>query len=436
MSFSFFLRASLERFWYVSHFAESNGSLASFIPSLLSPQATSGQDKENIMRKNITLRISKILLFTGAVMLLTHGFAGFALAAAADPDILGQISNTFYNEAEGWASTLQDAAYTLFKYFIILDICLFGIRGAFDIKAGNPVGSIMGEFALFVFYAAFMFCCIKYYKEWSHQVIQGFLNLANTAGGSRIEVSDLFRTGLDIAGNIWDSMSARAPLKSLGALVAGLVLLFCFALMAAEVLLVKCEAMIVMNAGIVLLGLGGMRYFKDYSINFMKYGFTVAVKLFVIQLMMSIIVSFTSKFQVDGTKMAELAVIMGASVVMLTLTRNIPSIISSLIMGAHGGGGGGLSGASLMAAAGAIGCAVGSTVVGAINAGRTVHAAGKEASESGATGAGFAAQTAKNVAKAVGKTAWENVTGASSARSSFGQRVASNAASGQHSNKE
>jgi type IV secretion system protein TrbL len=365
-----------------------------------------------------SLRMTKHLWPLWVICCLLFVCLSGGTAFAADADILGRISNTFYTEAEGWASTLQNAAFTLFKYFIILDICLFGIRGALDLKTGAPVASIAGEFANFILFAAFMYVCIKYYKEWSGQVIQGFTNLANIAGGEKVDVSDIFRTGLEIAKNLWKSMELTSPIKSLGLLVAGIIMLFCFALMAAEILLVKCEAFIVMNAGIVLLGFGGMRYFKEYSVNFMKYGFTVAVKLFVLQLMMGIILSFSEGFETAGTELADIAVIMGAAVVMLTLTRNIPSIISSLIMGAHGAGGRSYLGIGGMALAGAMGGAVGAVV----NAGRTVKYGAQEAAASGATGAGLAARAAKNIAGSYGASAVESLTGAPKG-GSFGHRA-------------
>jgi type IV secretion system protein TrbL len=219
--------------------------------------------------KTASFRITKGSLLLGIVLAFAFAFvnAENAVASPADPDILGRISNTFYNKAEGWASVLEQAAYTIFHYLIIIDICLFGIRGALDIKTGAPIGSLAGEFTLFILFAAFMYTCIKYYKEWSNQVIDGFIHLANNAGGNKVEEGDIFRLGLDIARNIWDAMTVKEIFLSIAFLISGLILLFCFVLMAAEMLLIKCESFIVMNAGIVLLGFGGMRYFKDYSIN-------------------------------------------------------------------------------------------------------------------------------------------------------------------------
>lgn len=162
-----------------------------------------------------------------------------AYAADASPDILGKIDNTFYAKAEAWASTLENAAKTIFYWLLVIDIAVFGVRGAVDMKRGVPVASLLGEFAILIFFSALMFSCLTHYKEWSNNILNGFASLGNSLGGNKISTSELFRTGVGMAGNVWDSMSLFEPIVSLGFLLSGFVLLFCFALMVAEVLLIK-----------------------------------------------------------------------------------------------------------------------------------------------------------------------------------------------------
>ena len=58
----------------------------------------------------------------------------------------------------------------------------------------------------------------------------------------------------------------------------------CFALMTAQIVMIKCEAYIAMNAAVLLLGFGGSSLLKEYAINTMRYALSVAFKLFVMQL--------------------------------------------------------------------------------------------------------------------------------------------------------
>lgn len=396
--------------------------VASFrFASSLSVQPATSDTRNKDMR---TSRTALCIVFFMALFLIFE--VTFAFAASPSQDILGKISGTFYSKAEAWASTLENAAKTIFYWLLVIDIAVFGVRGAIDMKRGVPVASLFGEFAILIFFSALMFSCLTHYKEWSNNVINGFSTLGQNLGSSKVLVGDFFRTGLIMAGNVWDAMSLFEPIVSLGFLLSGFVLLFCFALMAAEVLLIKCESYIVMNAGIFLLGFGGMRYFRDQSINFMKYGFTVAVKLFVIQLLMSMAMSFTNDFRNIEPTWANVAVIMGASLVMVMLVRTIPSVFTSLIMGAHGSSG--ASALGLIAAAGAAGGAVGGAIGGGINTANTISAATGAATAQGLSGAAKVANVGRTLAGAMGKSAAEGLTG-SGGGSSFGKRTASHAQS-------
>lgn len=294
-----------------------------------------------------TLRTLAACSFLSLALCVPEAFA------AADANILGEISNKFYNEAERWAITLENLALQLFYWFLVADIALFGIRGALDMYKGNNMASLLAEFSLLILFASFMFACLKNYKEWSNSLLDGLAQVGQQLGYSKVNEGDLFRIGLDLAGNFLSAMTLSNPLTSVVLCIAGVGFLVIFALIAAEVILIKVESYIVMNAGIFLLGFGGMRYFKEYSINFMKYAFTVAVKLFVLQCLVGIAGSFFSGFSDTGLTLRDAGITLGGAVVMLALVKNIPSIISSLIMGAHGGGGGG----SMMAAAATIGAA-------------------------------------------------------------------------------
>ena len=193
--------------------------------------------------------------------------------------------------------------------------------------------------------------------------------------------------------------------------------------MAAYILVIKCESYIVMNAGIFLLGFGGMRYFKDYSINFMKQGFSVAVKLFVLQLLIGMCSSFMSDFAPileKNPSYRDIIVIIGTSIVMLVLVKSIPQIFSTLIMGAHGSGGG--SGAALMGAAGMIGGAVAGGLASGAKTAMSVGDTARSAVQAGSLGG-----AARNIGGAVGEAAMEGLRG-NTGGSSFGRRVASHAA--------
>src|SRR3954449_12717736 len=76
--------------------------------------------------------------------------------------------------------------------------------------------------------------------------------------------------------------------KSLGLLIAALVVVICFALIAAIVIVTTVEMYIVTYAGIILLGFGGSTFTKDYAVKYLTYAVSVGLKLMVMGLVVSI----------------------------------------------------------------------------------------------------------------------------------------------------
>lgn len=98
----------------------------------------------------------------------------------ADPDILAKIEAVYYKHASSWAAGLQDFAKRLFKYFLMLDIIIFAFAGGMGIAyGGKTLGQVLAELMLNVIMpAAFMFCVITYYPQWSLEILKGLHHIA------------------------------------------------------------------------------------------------------------------------------------------------------------------------------------------------------------------------------------------------------------------
>jgi type IV secretion system protein TrbL len=228
-----------------------------------------------------------------------------------------------------------------------------------------------------------------------------------------------FSEGINVAKNIIAKVSITSPAESLGFLIAAGVIMVCFALMTAQIVLIKCESYIAMNAAVLLLGFGGSSFFKEYAVNTLRYALSVAFKLFVMQLVMGIGMSFVTDFSTSSTELIDLLVLIGAAVVLLALVKTLPEICAGIITGSHTGSGsaltstaGAVAGAGL-AMAGAAAGATASTVRGA----HTVRDAARLASQQGSPGF---AQTARNLWAANQSARREH-----NSRGSIGQRMSS-----------
>ena len=169
----------------------------------------------------------------------------------------------------------------------------------------------------------------------------------------------------------------------------------CFALMTAQIVMIKCEAYIAMNAAVLLLGFGGSSLLKEYAINTMRYALSVAFKLFVMQLVVGIGMSFVNDFTSTDTELFDLLVLIGAAVVLLALVKTIPDVCAGIINGAHTG-----NGSSLMS--------TGAIVAGV---GMAAGAAAAGGSASLARGVG-SVRAAVQMAGYEGKTGWGKLGGA------------------------
>jgi type IV secretion system protein TrbL len=318
--------------------------------------------------------------------------------AAVDSDVVTRLANQFYTVSRGYGAVLEQYAQGLFKWCLILDVALLGIRAALG---RQEFGDTIKQFIMVLLFAGFCLAVITHYQEWTGNIINGLKGIATALSGADLTLSP-FNTGLEIAANILEKMDSWDPAKALGYLIAAGVIMACFALITARILLVKCEAYIAMNAAVLLLGFGGSGLLKEYAINTMRYALSVAFKLFVMQLVLGIGMSFVNSFRAaSAVTYEELIVVIGCAVVLLVLIDKIPEVCAGIITGSHHGGGTGLGAAGSAVAAG-VGGAVGGAVGGMAAGGRglsSIKAALDVAGPQGQGKTGWArgAQAAKNV---------------------------------------
>jgi len=315
-----------------------------------------------------------------------------------DSDVITRIANQFATVAGGYGTALKQYALTLFKWCLILDVSLLGLRAALG---REEIGDTIKQFIFVLLFAGFCLAVITHYQEWTGNIINGLTDIGTTLSGQALTLSP-FNTGIQIAANILDKVDGWDPIMALGYLIAAGVIMACFALIAARVLLVLCESYIALNASVLLLGFGGSSLLKEYAINTMRYALSVAFKLFVMQLVLGVGMTFINNLRsTSATSYEELIILIGCAVVLLVLIDKIPEVCAGIINGSHHGGGTGLGAAGSAVAAG-VGGAVGGAVGGMAAGGRglsSIKAAMDVAGPQGQGKTGWArgAQAAKNV---------------------------------------
>ena len=310
-------------------------------------------------------------------------------AHAADEDFVSRLVHEFYSKTSTWEPILKRYALTVFRWLVILEVCFLGIKAALN---RDQLGDILKQFVMLLLMAGFFMAVINYYQEWAWNLINGLGAIGRelTPGGYSSESP--FLTGMQLVKLVLDKLSIWSPGNSIALLIAALVIIVCFALISAQVVFIKCEAMIAMAAAIILVGFGGSSFLKDYAVNAIRYVLAVAFKLFVMQLVLGVGIAFIEGFSTSTAELQDIFVVIGASVVLLALVKSLPDVCAGIINGSHVS-----SGAALTASAAAVGgAAIGAMVAGS-NTIQNVKDASKLAGMDGASGLGKAAGMAKSL---------------------------------------
>lgn len=316
---------------------------------------------------------------------------------APNQDIIERITQNFVPAAQEIGKKLEVYAVRLFSLFLILDIALLGIRVSLN---RDQIQDTIKHFIMILLFAGFVLAVIHNYQQWTNYIINGLLKIGTEVGGENI-VESPFLIGIRIIMKITDKISGWQPIDALALTITAIVLMVCFALMAAQIIIINAESYIALNAAVILLGFGGCGMMKEYAINTMRYCLSVAFKLFVLQLIMGISMRIIEGFAVTGTEAIDLVTLIGSAVVVLALIKSLPDIAAGIINGAHVGGNSLISTGMAAGAAmfgGAVGAAKG--VLAAGGGAANLLRANKLANMEGATGLGKMTHMAGSLLKA------------------------------------
>lgn len=325
------------------------------------------------------------LLITGILAMIVLFCADISFASdSGNSTVVGRLVDQFYNKTTNWANVITGAAISLFRIVLILDVVLLGIQ---LILKRSELPEVAAEFVRLVFFAGIMYSIMVNYKEWSDSILRGFSSLGADLGYSKdlIEPNAFFKNSADLVKGVFESSMDAGVVVGIFGTISGLMLLVCFALMAARIIQITCESYVVMNAGIILLGFGGCGILREYAINFMRYAFSVPVKLFVLQLLMGLCTSFIADLRTVTPDMNGAITLVGVGLIMLVLTNTIPDIVGSIVFSANVPTGNALAQSTTAAMTTAL-AVMGAMGSGAYKGGAIASAANAAAKEEGLTG--------------------------------------------------
>jgi type IV secretion system protein TrbL len=276
--------------------------------------------------------ILRVLAAATLVMMLS------STAYAATGGVLDNVQDQLVNAAKGWESTLTDGAKSLATIEIGLSAIFLAVAGA-DIQAWAV------ELVKRIMFIGFFAFVLANGPQFAKDVTESLWQIGSSSTSGNVSPSMLLDTGLNVNAALTkqiDALGWQAIAQKLYLAGAGWIVLICMSLFAAVLLAVIVEMYVGLMAGIIMLGLGGSSFTKDYPIRYLAYAFSVGMKLMALAIIggtgSNILLSLASDTTLS-TDSSGAAVLAAVAVVMFALAVFVPGIIQGVAQGVSVGSG-------------------------------------------------------------------------------------------------
>ncbi len=340
-----------------------------------------------------------------AIIFLTFLVPNLAFGAENADGILSLIRNGILS----WTPLIKTACLWVFWTLVIIDLVwTFGLKALSGFEFGDFIATLIKKI---MYIGIFLFLFNT--DQWLQIIFNSFSQLATgVSNGISITPQNIIEQALNLVGKIIQSMDFWSPGDSILKVIAGVIILIAFVLMAIDLLIVYLKFFLMNVIVFFALALGGLSHFKQIGLNPIMTAIKVGVELFMIQGLMALSITMIDVINNEITQKSTADVILQILVVALIfcmITKMVPGIIEAVFNGSIGesaGSSAGFRAVATMAAGAAAGAAVGAVgVTRAMNAAKALHLA-----EGGKGGMDLVKGVAKNLAIAGGEHLRDNLT--------------------------
>ncbi|EOA7142078.1 P-type conjugative transfer protein TrbL [Campylobacter coli] len=340
-----------------------------------------------------------------AIIFLIFLVPNLAFGAENADGILSLIRNGILS----WTPLIKTACLWVFWTLVVIDLVwTFGLKALSGFEFGDFIATLIKKI---MYIGIFLF--LFNIDQWLQIIFNSFSQLATSVNnGISITPQNIIEQALNLVGKIIQSMDFWSPGDSILKVVAGVIILIAFVLMAIDLLIVYLKFFLMNVIVFFALALGGLSHFKQIGLNPIMTAIKVGVELFMIQSLMALSITMIDVINNEITQKSTADVILQILVVALIfcmITKMVPGIIEAVFNGSIGesaGASAGFRAVATMAAGAAAGAAVGAVgATRAMNAAKALHLA-----EGGAGGMDLVKGVAKNLAGAGGEHLRDNLT--------------------------
>lgn len=306
-----------------------------------------------MIRARMVQHLRSRCAFICLVMILILWWWPLEVYAAIDSgNLLDNALLKFQTAAAGWGPYILARASWLF--WTLATMSLVWTIGQLALRRAE-IGEFLGEFLSFTLMTGFFWWLLTNGPTFALQIIDSLQRIANNASGlgSTTSPSRVVDLGFDLLHRVLTQSTIWSPVDSMFGLMMSSIILVVLALIGVNLLVLYVSTWILAYAGIFFLGFGGSRWTSDMAIGYYRtvlaLGAQLAAMILLIGIGYSIITNYYTLMR-SNVSLEEEAVVLVASIMLLTLVNKIPPLIGGLAMG---GGVGALgSGVSLVSAIG------------------------------------------------------------------------------------
>lgn len=341
----------------------------------------------------MALREQRLTLWVVLLLLASFLVSADAIAATDLHDPSGSFTGLLdlvKNSAQQWDGRLRGYAERLFWSLALIQFIWTFMPLIFR---QADFGEIVGELLRFILVIGFFWALLLFAADWAEKVVNSFRQAGAVAAGlgqTAIRPGDIFGTAIELANTIGD-VETWNPLTAFMVALAGVLVLLCFAFIAAFMGLTIIESYVVINASVLFMGFGASQWTREYAMAIVRYAVSVGAKLFVLTLIVGLITDSAKEWQAAyNHDDASMWTMIGLAFACAYFAKTIPELVAGMISGVSQGGGSSIGG---MAAAGAAGAAAAIATIATAGAAAPAAAAVGAAGSTGAGAAGAAGAT-------------------------------------------
>ncbi|SCX21254.1 conjugal transfer protein TrbL [Agrobacterium sp. DSM 25558] len=260
---------------------------------------------------------------------------------AQEGQVLTELENQVSTAAKGWETTVMDAARSLFWILATIEI---GIAAVWLAIQSATLDSWFAELVRRIMFIGFFAFVLAQGPTFARAVVDSLFQIG--AGGGSASPAEVFDAGIRVA----SQMSGQAQFGvfednalAIAAVLAMGIVVISFSLVAAIFVSVMVEMYVGLLAGMIMLGLGGSSFTKDFAVRYLVYSFGVGMKLMALVMIAkigsSVLLGLAQAPTASSDQFVTTLAISGISVVVFIIAMYVPNIIQGVVQGASVSGG-------------------------------------------------------------------------------------------------